>query len=373
MSLSLRCSSLPLAFTCPGSVRPPTLRIEEANAAADLGTAVHDVMRRLVNDGVTVGGLDLRVIAQQHGVSESELRPLSWYGAKAWDEIRGTMPDAVAELGHEIHFEEFSLSGHLDVMAESGETAAVVDFKTGRKDKDHYHQLMGYCLLTFDKHPAVMTIYASVVWIRDQEIETVTVTREAFNEWFAELTSDVVEWDGAYRTGQHCVYCPRSHECPAMIEAMRRDVSVISALPMDLDAGLAGLPAPERVAIFRRAKAITAVCERVIGAVRTNVALSGGLLDAEDGMVLRLHTEGAGRKIDALKAFPILQNVLNDEELASCLDVRISRVEQIVAKNAGRGNGASAKRVLNEKLEAAEAVTRATREVLEEVRKEKSQ
>src|SRR2546429_5970774 len=40
--LALRASGLPMAFRCPGSVRPGTIPLNETNPAADVGTAAQD-------------------------------------------------------------------------------------------------------------------------------------------------------------------------------------------------------------------------------------------------------------------------------------------------------------------------------------------
>lgn len=373
--MNVRASSLPLAFTCPGSLRTGAMTIEGANPAGDIGTAAHDCMAQFVA-GAAFGELDYAAIARRHGVEESDLRPLAWYGSRAWYELAPSMPGAVAELALEADLIAddhtiTTVTGHIDAVAVSDDVAACVDWKSGRKDKNHYHQVMGYCALVFDDQPGIDRIHASVVWLRAQEIETMTITRADAGAWCRRLLAEVVNWSGRYTTGAHCVYCPRSHDCPAVVASQRRDIEVIEQWPgglSNLDAGLASLEPADRVEMWRRAKAITAVCARVVEAVRANVALSGGTLDAGDGHVLRITEESAGRKLDTAAAWTILQDALSDDELASCVDVRISKVESIVAKNAGRGQGATAKKVLSEKLEAANAVTRNTREVLAEVR-----
>jgi hypothetical protein len=51
VSLSLRCSALPLAFLCGGSVRGGELAINPTNAPAELGSGVHECLRTLPRTG----------------------------------------------------------------------------------------------------------------------------------------------------------------------------------------------------------------------------------------------------------------------------------------------------------------------------------
>jgi phosphoglycerate dehydrogenase-like enzyme len=67
-----------------------------------------------------------------------------------------------------------------------------------------------------------------------------------------------------------------------------------------------------------------------------------------------------------LKAFPVLREELGfkDEELAACMKLRLGEIEKIVAKRAGRGKGAAAKRDLQARLEEADAIVLHTTEEL---------
>jgi hypothetical protein len=95
--LRLRCSALPLAFICPGSVRTGELQINDTSDAAELGTAAHVGLARLVETG-SVDWESVPEIAKRYGVDERELRMLLANGAKLWASVKHSFPDALTEL-----------------------------------------------------------------------------------------------------------------------------------------------------------------------------------------------------------------------------------------------------------------------------------
>ena len=98
--LRLRCSSLPLAFRCAGSVRRGPLVIDERNDAGELGTAAHEALANLIDTG-RVDWEALTALAQKHNVDATELRTLVALGARLWDSVKESFPMASTE----VHFE----------------------------------------------------------------------------------------------------------------------------------------------------------------------------------------------------------------------------------------------------------------------------
>jgi hypothetical protein len=95
--LRLRCSALPLAFKCAGSVRRGPLVIDERSEAADLGTAAHEGLAEMVSQG-RVQWDDVGELAKRHGVDERELRILLALGQKLWDQVSSSFPGADTEM-----------------------------------------------------------------------------------------------------------------------------------------------------------------------------------------------------------------------------------------------------------------------------------
>lgn len=376
--LDLRCSALPRAFLCPGSVREVDLRIESSGEPAQLGSAAHAVLDQVVTRDLTSlkDVTDLEEIAARFGVDLKDLRPLVWYGIEAWtSSLRETMPSAQSEVPLGASGAGFRLSGHADVIAVGDAVAAVNDWKSGRVDADHSHQVKGYAWLIFCLHPAVMTVHASITWLRDQEIETYTITRADADAWADRLRRRVVEWDGrTFHPGPACTYCPRSHDCPAIVASTRRDIAILSefdpANPDDLarvENGIAALAPADAVALLRRARAIETLAGRVKDMIRRRVQQDGSLASGS-GTELRLVATKGNREIDPIRAWPALHAAMSDDELATCITVSVGAVEDVVAAKAGKGKGAGAKRALAKALEDAGAISRTPGAQLREIR-----
>jgi hypothetical protein len=358
---SLRCSSLPMFLKCSHSQDQSELLIEAYNGAADLGTAAHDAMRSVINEQP----VDVALFARRHGVEEKELGPLVWYGRQVWEQLRDAFPLPDTEIETELFVKGFRLTGHIDVLSQIGRIAArFLDWKTGRKeDADYRAQIAGYAttlILRYDLNEAI----GSVAWLRSQSLETYVFTR-ADALAFVERISAALNPGARYRHGEHCAYCPRSHNCEALVAIGRRDAAIFSQAAVEQTVATA--PPSEVVSMRRQTKVIEAFIKSFDEAVKRRVAKEGPL-PSGDGYELALEEEAGKRIIQTLKAWPLLQEHLTDEELASCVKVSASAVDSIVAKKAGKGKGAAAKRALAAELEAAGAVSREAETKLRERR-----
>lgn len=351
----LRASSLPLAFLCPASVRPPALRIVQSNNAADLGTAVHEALRSLAETG-RVDWDALPAIAERHGVGVDEMRFLCGKAAKLWPDLKDSFPRALTELELSAEIAPgVVLSGHVDLLSVSGRVARAADWKSGYRDSDYSEQMRAYGALVLLDDTTLVEVTITVIWLRAGEIENYTMTRTDAEAWVRRLLERVVGWDGAFFPGNHCHLCPRSHECAAGHALIRRDVAAIAdeELVVRAENELERMPAPEVVAVLQKADAVARYAERVRQAIKKHVERHGDII--ANGLRLTIDTE-TRRSIDVLKAWPVLDKHLSDEDLAECITVSISKAEKVVATRAGRGKGAAAVRALNGELDAAGAV-----------------
>jgi hypothetical protein len=361
--LELRCSELPLAFTCPGAVRPATVRLDESGAEAELGKAAHEGLAIVAETG-RVDWPDVERLALRYDVDEPELRALLALGLRLWAEVGGLFPRAVAE--HELVYRDpsgaFVLTGHTDILSRpTDRLVRIGDWKTGRKDGDHGEQLRGYALLALTAGGAfaATTAEAFALWVRETEFEPYAMSGRAAREWLDRVQDEIVRWNGRYRVGKHCLYCPRRHECPAGLAAVRKDVAAIvadDALAERLTGdALAELGADGVVALLDRADLAGAVAGRVRGAIKGYVIRQGDVVGRNKRLTLQ-HDER--RSVDLLAAFPVLrEHGLDDDDLAEVLDVSLAAAERVVARKAGRGKGAGAVRALDAALEAAGAVS----------------
>lgn len=356
---------MPLAFVCPGSVRPPAVPISQDSAPAALGTAAHVALQHLATHGeIDWAGLD--ELAGRHAVSVEELRMLCAMAAKLWPSIKdsfagawaeiplsATLPGGLALTGH------MALTGHVDLMAisDDGKVARVGDWKTGRKDHDYSHQMRAYGALAMLDDIELETVTVTVIWVRDAEIENYTMTRADVREWIRELLDRVVSWDGVYHPGRHCPHCPRSHECDAANALARRDVAGFRDVDLAerAETELATMTPAAIVELYELAVRVGGYAGRVRDAIRLHVERSGEV--AGNGYRLTVETSER-RELDPVKAWPVLEaHGFADEDFAACIDIRISRAEKVAAQKAGRGKGAAAVRELAGKLEEAGAVS----------------
>ncbi len=175
-------------------------------------------------------------------------------------------------------------------------------------------------------------------------------------KWVAEFEKRVVEWDGVYRTGDHCVHCRRFHECQAGNTLARSYVAAVSDVSIDtVGAEVMAMEPDPMIALYHKARLVKANRGQCTGRgqrMRQNVVRLFGTetrlyLDSEDR-----------RELDVQKTWTVLDGLgFTDEDFAAVVKMPISKVEKRVAELAGKGNGAAAKRDLAQKLELAGAIT----------------
>lgn len=367
-SLNLRCSALPLAFRCAAAIRPSAIPMNASNDAANDGTAVHEVLRSLP----TTDRLDwdaIPEIAKRFNATPGDVRMLAAQGVKLWNQVKESFRGAMTEvdLRYEIVPGVF-LTGHADMLAIAQRAMRVADWKSGRKDRDHSQQFKGYAVLSLLASEDIDEVTSTGLWIRDQEIENYTLDRAAAIRWKNDLIERVIEWDGVYRPGSHCAYCPRNHECDAANALVRRDVAAIAdkSLVARVESELALMSDSEKVAIFQKADLVVKFAERVRAAVKAYVETNGDIV--ADGVRLTIATENR-RDIDPQKAWPILAAAgFDDTDFAEVMTFGASKIDAVIRHKADKGKGASAVRELDAKLRAAGAIDTRTINKLTEKR-----
>lgn len=289
---------------------------------------------------------------------------------KLWRNVADSFRGAMTEV--ELIAEPVpgtTLTGHADLLAVASNAIRVGDWKFGRKDSDYSQQLRGYAALGLLHSSDIEEATGTILWVRDCEIENYTMKRSALGEWIEEFRSTVVEWDGVYRPGKQCTFCPRSHECPAANALIRRDVAAMNdrELVARAESELDLMAPAEIIELHRKADVVRRYCERVRDAIKAHVEKHGDV--AANGSVLTIETQNR-RSLDPLRAFPVLESVgFGDEDFARVMDLRISKVEKVVAEKAGKGGGAAAKRELDAALRKVGAIEVTETKQLQEKRR----
>ena len=360
----LRCSALPLAFRCAGSVRPGSVPINEQNDAADVGTAGHEGLAALVRTG-RIDWEAVPELAKKHDVDEPELRVMLALGARLWASVRESFPNASEEVALKAQIGAATLTGHTDLIGRSLLTAHVGDWKLGRLDSNYREQLLGYAALALLTYPELTAATAGVLWVREHEYEHYALSRHGLDEWRARFEAEIVHWDGTYRPRSHCQYCPRSHECPAANALARRDLAIIADqdLPGQLEdaetiAELIKRDPARVVALVEKARAVSKQAERVIDAIKAEVLRSGDVVGQDKRLTL-LRSEK--RHLDVIQAFPVLEEEgFDDVDKASVISISVSKAESVIMKRSAKGQGAAAVRAFNGKLAKAGAIQTST-------------
>lgn len=337
--ISIRCSSLPRLAACAASIVPPAVRIEGDREPADLGTAFHAGMVQVVNGNWP----DVEALAHEHQAEEEELAKLLGIARKVWNEqLSPLFPEPETELRFEAEDADagITLTGTSDLVSVADGEIRILDHKSGFLDVDASHQLRGYAMLALLRSPGIDRVSISKWQVRHGELTTEVYTREQLEKWWEWFTAHIRE-TSIYRTGSHCVYCPRSREC----EARRTELQALASI---FGGSIAFPSDPYDLAeIVTKARQITKVAEFAVEAIRAEVIAAGGKLGPLE------ITESERKEIDAARGFEILRDIIGEEKLLEAVRISKKPVEDAIKAGASRGEkGTRVKAVMDQLAEA---------------------
>lgn len=344
VTLTIRASSVPLALICAGSARPAEVKVHVESEAANAGTAVHAMLAEALRWGRPDWGA-IPEMAVKHRCDERDLRFLLNAGWGMWERVKVRFSDAPStEVERSVTIGGLTLTGHTDVedFIHATNQAEVWDHKTDRKDTDYSGQLKAYAALILLKAEElgspITKARAGIGWIRADEVEDYRMTLPEARLWFNKLSEHLLEWDGTHNAGPHCEHCPRAHECPAAAALARKNVEMFAGGGATL--ALEALSPDELIAILGRADAVRRAAEELRSRVKDLMLSRGEVVGSKQKLVFEQQNR---RSLKVLQALPVLREAgLQDADLESALSAEISKLEDIVAKRAGRGLGSKA-------------------------------
>lgn len=128
-------------------------------------------------------------------VLNDNLQPTGWWDADAW------------------------FRSKLDILVINGNDAVVMDWKTGKRKPDFF-QMQIFAVQVFKHFPDVVRVKTSLVWLKDNKMDTETYTRLQANELWAEIIKRVNRIEKALehdvwpaKPSGLCRYCPARHDC----------------------------------------------------------------------------------------------------------------------------------------------------------------
>lgn len=383
-------SSLPLVCECSAASRAvPGPLIGSSGEAADIGSAVHELFEMVVQGKEITGG-DIASAVARHGVTDKadEVRILAYLARKQWrDGITGDAsvispplrtyfekPQTEVEMNHTMTTPQgvkVTLTMRADVFEiindeeRSVLRAVVLDLKTGRRDRNHTNQLMGYAVGACGKDKRIDEVTLIASWVNLGFYDAITVSRAQVIEWAQRFLKYSAVWDGrSYTTGEHCTYCPHAMTCEARHARARALAVPFVDVPLsevrvpaifDAEGNLRNVD--ELAACLTAARAIQKAAKDWIWELELVIGERGAQpIPGQLGMVLGFSERAGKRKIEPTKGWPILKQWLPDAELAPLLEIGLTAVQEAVAAKAEKGKGAAAKRQVEADLRAVDAV-----------------
>jgi len=197
------------------------------SGAADLGTAVHLVAARMIQDE----DWGMEEVALAYQVDADELEFLANRAAFMWRYAENPVsnwfpePQVEQQLNIENFVEdELHLSGTADVWRfdEDTMTAYVWDWKSGyRTMADYRAQLATYALLIAARTGAER-VWVGIGWLRDTDVEGQWIEPDDLGEWRSRLAEIPARALNEKPTaGDQCVYCPAAPGCAAVKHWLR--------------------------------------------------------------------------------------------------------------------------------------------------------
>lgn len=363
-------SGVALDIACGQAHLEPDLNIKPDSAPARLGSAVHEALAFMLQGSLDP---DLNKIAFDYNVDHEELSKLYYYGRKAWrDQLSqyfGTEYEVEKTLTCKLT-PNIKIVGTLDLHMISPAEARILDWKSGwLTDSGKYlYQMLLYAYLCF-KNYDLRKITVFIPWLRDYNFEIikfefvsddeVLIEHEGktaifdIAEFKEELTAIYFDPDQPYQPGNHCGFCRRYYECPALTQMVKTDMDMI--MDEEFDSFVAN---PQNIGAFHDRLGL--VKRAIEGATLRERLFLGkaGAIEIPGWGRLEL-SQRAKTKIDTLKAFPVVQERLTDAEFAPALEFKIGKLKKAVNDKAERGQKKQAQEELVAALDEAGAISKA--------------
>lgn len=324
--LKARCSSLPLLAACPAAAQSDGWIVDRPSEAADLGTAVHDLLAARISGRLW----NIEAAARRHQVDHSELERLFWWGWRSWSELLAPhFPDPQTEMAVSwLSPNGVLLTGHIDVASLLATEVRVCDHKSGRAYVDPWHQVRGYCWLLMQHKLEAEHAYGAYIRVRDEESFAERFSREELAAWWERVEDGLLNRQHVYNPGARCSHCVRRLACPAKPAFVERSIAEVAAF---------GDVAPMMLgAVYDAIKVAENACDAAREALKVMAKEAGGELDLGDGRALKIIAQRQ-QQIDPRIGLPVLRDHLDEDAIAIATTIGKSKLETAIRATAGSG------------------------------------
>ena len=394
MTTTIRCSSLDYLHHCvPSVLNGALLRVSPYHEAAEVGSAVHEILASHVNGEV----LSVAAACARHGLSpgcEEEVGKLAEAGRNAWESLSRYFIDPSTEVAVESENVAadapggpYKISGTVDVISPVGKNKAVaVDWKTGWLDRGYQHQMAGYahCIWNVLGRPEDTEITTITVFLRRGYHRVVRWSPERLRQWIDELERNVLAHPERFRPGEHCRYCEVRAECPARrvmvqstIEALIPRVEdgeaeadwVAAARSILGDMDEDGKRDPRAAEAVEKIRSRARMAKQAAKEVEDIIKEAVGRLD---GLPLPNNRELVMQQVDhrevkAGMAMRPLRALMSDRDICRSMKLSLTQLKDIYVEKAEKGQKRQLQAELVAKLEEAGAIRHEPRERLTEI------
>lgn len=339
--MRIRCSALPRLFKCPASKAEPAIEVQSSDPAARMGTAVHEVMAKMVQRSVLSVDVEYcKLVGDKYGFTDdqqTELQMLAHCGAKTARPILEMLTGWKAEKDLEISWRDFTLTGHPDMIGESVDGWVIIDWKTGRDiGQNYWDQLKGYAVLNAADHGAMddLPVKLVIVWCREQQYEVRDFTPDDHLPFLDRINYAIVR-SNAYSTGSQCAFCPLQTTCPARMDALGDAMAALEPTKrVELSPAQLG-------DLWERAGLVSRAVEQYKAMVKQVIEAQGSIT-CSDGSVLSFRESERDKLRPDVTIHELTKyyGVNTDDTLMRFLDaLSISKSEMatIISKHAPRG------------------------------------
>ncbi len=332
------------------------LEVERYNPAAECGTIIH----ALAEDIVTKGHCELRHheirLKEIDGLDRAiELLPKI---ERVWNLAKPSFIKPILEEYLEAEIAPgIIITGHIDINEAFDTHAFILDWKSGRQRVDHYHQVMAYAFLVWEKmgRPEDYEFYLTVAYVEDAEygLEAMPViTPQDLAEW-AQTVVDKLK-DLRYVTSEKCVHCVLANSCEAHAQKKANAVAVIAGTAAsDLRVH------DDRADIINKLKIVEDAVKTFRSDLKAEVAANGPM-DLGDGTQYQIE-EKQIEVLDSRRARPIFtEHGLTPTEVSRATKYSLPQIRKTLYSRAVKGDKAQSVERMDEALREAKALFSST-------------